>query len=68
MIKKEYEKERVIPKHTIIKEKFYHVIPSNGKCLINKKTGHRFIHTKTHAALPLDIPANQIDLYDEVNI
>lgn len=58
-----------IKKRTYKEKTLFKVIPDENKCFQSKKTGYKFIHTKTGKGLPLFIKNEQyIDLYDEVNI
>ena len=46
------------------------IIPDEGKCFQNKRTGHRFIHTFTKKGLPVYVrKEEQIDaIYNEVDL
>lgn len=70
MNKQYFEKPLVIngKEDKNIKLKYVKLIPDANKCLKNKKTGHKFVHTIKHTGLTLEVPKQYEDLYEEVSI
>lgn len=51
-------------------EQYLIVIPDMGKCFMNKKTGHKFIHTITGKGLSIPVNTEEefYKLYQEVSL
>lgn len=65
-IVKRHKLEKNIEK--VEEEKFITLRPHKNKCFMNKKTGHKFIHTIKGIGLAIQVKEKDLELYEEVKI